>query len=237
MFQKILTCSAFVFLAACSGEQVKKNIADTPVKDTAVVPPPVKTNLKPGLRYPFEIIKNNKTPFEDAVARWENHLYYCGYRGKVSMADTTGANRAVLFDIKAEFLVDKIFLLPYDSVYFVFWQETDHLGVKSYAGCFKRDSEKPEWKVTYKVPNIGPPVIDNRTVYVTAAGIISSIDLSNGNTNWKCDTLFSKYTMAFYKFERPRVYDSAVVFVESKTKARRFPDSLKVSVRTGRQVK
>lgn len=223
-----------LLLAACSGEtEVKQDTAPRKPDTTEKKAQAPKPKQKKGLLFPFEIVKNTKAPFDDAVVMHAHKIYYSTFKGKVSVADTTGANRTDLFDIKAEYLVDKIYIHPLDSDFVVFWQETDHKGVKSYAGRFRRNTVKPVWKNTYKVPNVGPPVIDGRNAYITAAGTIGKINLDNGAELWKCDTLFNKYSMAYFRFERPRVYDSTVVFVELVTRNRKRTDSLCVNAANG----
>jgi|GEM_PF-1413300 len=241
MYRRAFFISAFPMLAclllSCGGDEEQRP-PDTAKKDTAVeAPRPAYPALRPGLRYAVELYKKNFTPYDDAIARIGPHMYYCSYKGKVSRADTSGKDRAPLFNMNVEFLVDKCYLLPHDGDYLVFWQETDHLGVKSYAGRFKSGSEKPEWKITFKAPNVGQPTIDGNTGYVTAAGTLARVDLQSGAIEWKCDTLFNKYTTAFYKFAPARVYDSTVVFTEIPTGNRKRSDSVRVHVRTGELVR
>lgn len=233
LFLPALVCS----LASCGGKD--KPVDKTPLPKDSAAPAPPKVSMKQGLVYPFLFTKKNKTQYDDAVARWKGQYYFCGYKGKVSRADSITKTRVDLFDIKAEFLVDILYLAPVDSDFVAFWQETDHLGVKSYVARYKRGADKPMWKIRFMVPNIGAPVIDGEDAYATAAGTITRIHLADGSMVWKCDTLYNPIRGMFFKFTTPRVYDSTVVFKEQLTGTgnRKKPDSLRVEAATGKLVR
>ncbi len=198
-----------------------------------------KESFKMGLTDAIEIIKGNRTPYDEGFARSGDSLYYCSYKGKVELSDTMRKKRILLFDLKSEFMVDRIFIIPITGKgWMVSWQETDHEGVKSYAAVFKTGMEKPEWKLRFLVPNPGIPVLDGQDVYVTYLGTVAKISTEDGKIKWKYDSLFNTTNQPFKKIDRPRVFDNRVEFVDFPIEGRRQKrDTLRVDPVSGERLK
>lgn len=225
--------TALAFFASCGGNNTT---VPGPVSNG---PRPVNKQfrLKAGLQYPYLLARRLFTQYDDALARAGDSLIVGSYKGKISMSDTTRKHEYLLADLKSEFLVDKMYVYPLGSDVIVFWQETDHEGSRTYVARFHRGTTKPIWKNKYSLPNLGQPVIDGDVTYVTARGLVTRLRLSDGHPEWLCDTLYQPSKSTFLEFEKPRVYDSAVVFKEKvKNNQFRKADSVRLDAATGKIV-
>lgn len=239
MFRSSL-CISFLLLFFCScgnGPTVIEHVPKSKTNKPAV--PKATENFKKGLVYGLEMKKSNRTPYEDAYAKVGDTVFICDYKGKMDMKDTLSQKRSFLFNLHAEFMVDRIFIIPLSGDrWFVSWQETDHEGVKSYAACFKTGAPKPEWRLFFDVPNPGIPVLDGENVYVTYLGIAAKLAVDDGKYQWKHDSLFNTVREPYKKFESPRVFDNKVEFVDFPIPGHREKrDTLRVNPETGEVIK
>jgi outer membrane protein assembly factor BamB len=185
-----------------------------------------------------EMIRDNKTPFEDAVIRMNDSIYYCAYKGRISVSDTLRRHFRQLFDLKAEFMVDHIFVRRVNGTYFVAWQETDHEGVKSYFAAYKEGANDALWKRKFETPNPGNPVLDGNFAYVSTLGMVGKIDLSNGSFKWKYDSMYNQLNGAYKNFDPAYVYDDRVLFIDLPIAGKRIKrDTIKVDPETGVRLK
>jgi hypothetical protein len=227
----IFFVAALALLVSCGG-------TPTPVPATnGPMPVNKQFRLKAGLQYPYLLSRRLFTQYDDAIARVGDSLIVGSYKGKISISDTAKKQLHLLADLASEFLVDHMYVQLLGSDVIVFWQETDHEGSRSYVARFHRGSTKPIWKNKYSLPNLGQPVIDGDVAYVTARGLVARLQLSDGHPQWLCDTLYQTSKSTYLEFEKPRVYDSAVVFKEKvKNNQFRKADSIKLSATTGKVV-
>ncbi|HTL80746.1 MAG TPA: hypothetical protein VL651_03520 [Bacteroidia bacterium] len=238
MNRKLLLLPFSVFLSAfISWSCGTPPVVDVPVKkkiDTAKTV----SGLKPGLIYPQHFIKIATTPFEDAHLKVNGEYFICSYKGKVEQTDSLNKNRKLLFDLKAEFMVDEIYIFKRGEGFFVNWQETDHEGVKTYFAYYKTGMNKPDWKYVEKAPSPGPPVVDNDRIYVTTLGMVGKINMDAGIFDWKLDSLFNQNNNAFKKFEAPLVYPDKVVFVDLPIPGKRTKrDTITCDPETGNRIR
>lgn len=232
----LLYTGFLLFLFSCGSPK-----EEAPVTRHDTVKPIVrpKDPVKAGVVMAVALVKGTQTPYDDEVGRLGDSLVICSYKGRVDITDTLRKYRRRLFDIKAEFMVDKIYISPLgQGKYFAHWQETDHEGVKCYSAVFDQRNPKPEWKVRYTVPNPGQPAIDSGYAYVTTLGMAGKIRLADGTFAWKHDSLFSTATLSYQKFEPAKVYNDRVIFVDYPVPGRRERrDTLKVEPRTGARLR
>lgn len=194
-----------------------------PVKKDSVT---VKTNPADSFRrdviYPQEMYSPRKSAFDGYFVRIDNRNYYCGYKGRFEAADTLGNNRTFLFDLKAEYLIDKMFMYPVDSIsWFVYWQETDHTGVGCRAALFRKGVAKPIWKRTYADPEPGQIAVYANYAYITSLGMVAKIDMKSGEYAWHHDSLFEPLKSRFKKFDRPLLYNTTVCFFDYPIRGRK----------------
>jgi hypothetical protein len=236
MKRSFLLLPVFFFLLSCGEKPVEVKTDTVPAKPKKVAS---KFNEKDGLIFGVELVKGIKTPYEDAIGRVGDSLLISSFKGKVEKADTLGRTRRLLFDLKGKFLVDKIIIAPRaEGEWLVCWQETELLGMNSYAALYKTGSEKPEWKNRFEGANPGIPVIDGDAAYVTSKGIVAKINLSDGKIAWMHDSLFNPYKHTYQKFERPIVCANKIVFVDYPVRGKRERrDTLVVEPVTGERLK
>lgn len=236
LLSAFLISFALFALAACGPKQ---DPDETVSADTVVVKVPEKYPAKPGLVYPVELKKGAKNAYMGFTARSGDTLYFSTYKGRVEYSDTLGANRHFIFDLKTEFLIDRIFVTAYGAnQFFVVWQETNHLGVKSCMALFNTGEEKPVWKQTFSVINAGQPVVDGEHAYITTLGMVGKIGINDGVFVWKKDSLFSSTNLRYQKFETPIVTKDRVLFVDYPIPGKRTKrDTIMVDVVSGERVR
>lgn len=208
-----------LFFCACGN---KENGADSKVKvDTGFKRKP-KPKQKDGLTYPSEIIKPKKNPYDDASVRIGDSIIYCSYKGELSYVASPGSPRVAITHLRCEYLIEKVFILPRpDKCWFIAWQETDQKGQKSSLAVYKEGEKKPEWKAAFPYTNTGPPVLDGDMCYFTTMGMVAKIDVTNGEMQWRVDSLFNVNKWKYKRFYVPKVYEDKVVFVDMPERGRR----------------
>jgi hypothetical protein len=215
--------------------------SQTKPRTDSVIKPKKKTLIrKEGVYYPTMLIKGTDNAFVDAVGRGGDTVYYSTYKGQIYCSDTLGKNRQFLFDLKAEFMVDKVFIssINGDSVYFVNWQETDHERVRTHVAVYKKGAAKPEWKRIFNVPNPGKAAIDSSYAYVTALGMAGKLKLTNGDFVWVIDSLYTNISHVYQAFEPVIVLPEQIMFIDLPLPGRRTKrDTLRVNPTTGERVK
>jgi hypothetical protein len=225
----------FALIISC-GQPVRE---EAQVEKTTKPRKAITSPFKPGVVIPVELLRSKKSPYEELVRRSGDSVFYCSYKGKVEWSDTLRKTRFGIFDLDAEFLVDKVYLanLP-GGKYFIVWQETDHEGVKSYAAVYKAGGAKAEWKQRFDVPNPGQPAVDGNYAYITTRGMAGKISLDNGKFAWIHDSLYSPLKHYYQKFEPVKVFPDKVVFVDYPVAGRRsVRDTLTVDPETGERIK
>ena len=211
-------------------------------KKDSVKPPkvPVKVDsVRKNLQVPVRMSSVRKTAFDIYRVRIGDVEYTCTYKGKVERSDTLGNNPELLFDLKAEYLVDLVYLLPLESDhFFIAWQETDHQGVHSKFAVFNKEKTRPEWLIDKKAPSPGQPLVDSASAYVSCLGMVARLNLENGNVIWMHDSLFDPTRLVFKKFQRPLVYPHTVCFYDLPIQGKKpKSDSIWMDNRTGRIVR
>lgn len=224
------------FLYSC-GESTPKD--SSPVKDSVVHAPLKQPVTKAGIVNLTELKRGNQTAFADATGRIGDTVYYCGYKGRVEYLDTLKQRRVFLFDLKAEFLVDKIYLAPCGTDhYFVVWQETNHTGARSNTAMYKAGEPKPIWRKSFGAINPGIPAMDSACAYITCVGFVGKIMLADGSFAWVHDSLYETTNLRYQRFEVPLVYDDKVLFIDYPVPGRRPKrDTIKADPLTGEPVK
>jgi hypothetical protein len=226
-----------LFFCACGSSKTANNHDSVKVHKKEKIK--VAESFKKGIVAGTEIIKSNKTPYEEGFGKFDDTTFMCAYKGKVEMTDSMGKNRQFLFNLNVEFMIDKIFILPLSGKrWLVSWEETDHEGVKSYAAVYKTGDAKPQWKLLFDVPNPGMPVLDGNDIYITYLGIVAKLSVDDGKFKWQHDSLFTMMREPFKKFEKPRVFDDRVEFVDYPNPGHRERrDTLIVNPVTGEAIR
>ncbi len=228
-----------VFLVMSCGTNSTDQISAENTKDSVAKPGKKIDSLRASVSYPKEMYAPRKSAFDEYFLQQGDSNYYCGYKGKFEVSDTLGSGRRFLFDLKAEYLVDKVFFYAIDPTnFFVFWQATDHAGVNSYAALYKRGINIPVWKYTFPDPNPGQLAVDGQFAYVTTLGSIGKMNMLSGSFVWHHDSLFDKMKNRYKEFDKPLVYSNTVCFFDFPirgVKAKR--DSIWVNDQTGAFIK
>lgn len=190
------------------------------------------------------VVATNLTPFRDRAdmnyaGRIGDYIYYCSAKGIVERSDTTGSNRQKLFDLKVHFIIDKVYLLPLtDDDYIISWQETTYSGLNSNVIRISTSKEQPLWTINYKAPDPGIPVVSNGCVYLSTLGIISKVNIENGQHEWLHDSLYETTSLKYKRFDMPRLYNHTVVFFDFPIQGRKGKrDSIWVDDRTGKVIR
>lgn len=223
----------FVLFAACGQSSNEHQVFDT-------VPVKVKVDSsRKNLILPkaMNIVRNSA--YDTFFLRLKDSVYYCTYKGKMHSADSMGENRRFLFDLESEYIIDEIYFYPIEqSRFFVAWQETNYVGIRSYFAVYKRGSAKPEWKRVEPAPAPGQPVIDSNSLYITTLGMIGKLHLDNGQPYWIHDSLFNPIKITFKQFERPLLYTSTVCFFDMPVKGKKAKrDSIWVDDNSGKIIR
>lgn len=238
MYSRLFIFSFFiaVFSFSCTGSG-DGNETD---EDTLPIITKVKPlQSKPGVVYPILLKKSQRTPYEDASLILGDTVFYCSYKGKIEWSDTIKRERHFIYDIRAEFMVDRLYISPLGGEkYFINWQETDHNGVRSYAAVVETGAAKPVWKQQFTAPNPGMSAIDSGSVYTTALGVVAKINLADGAIAWKYDSLYSTVTLSYQKFQPVIVREKEIIFIDYPVNGRRPKcDTLVVDAETGLRLK
>jgi hypothetical protein len=230
----LLLITFLFFSCGNSPKGNKKKVADTTGRKKVMI-----ETIKPGCVSATELFKGSKTPYDEAMGKSGDTIFHCSYKGEFSFTDTASKKNTFLFDIKAEYMIDKIFIIALpENKWFLSWQETDHEGVKSYSAVYKTGAIKPEWKLTFKVPNPGPPILDGTDAYVTYLGIAGKLSIGDGKFAWKYDSLFNTNKEPFKQFEKPRIFENKIEFVDLPIPGRRERrDTLRVDPVTGKRIR
>lgn len=177
-----------------------------------------------------------KSAFSEYITRVGNDVYTCQYKGKFEKSDTLRTNKVFLFDLKAEFLIDKVFFYVVDSsTFFVMWQETNHNGVGSNAALYELGSAKPRWKHEYPDPEPGQIAIDSAYAYISTLGMVGKLNMYTGDYLWQHDSLFEPIKMKYKSFDRPMIYTNSVCFIDYAIRGRKNKrDSIWVNDATGK---
>jgi hypothetical protein len=180
-----------------------------------------------------------KSAYDDFYVRIKDSAYFCNYKGLMQSADTLGNRAGVLFDLMAEYLIDKVYFMPIqDDQFYVSWQETDHKGVFSYYAVFKRGNNTPVWKRSIKTHSPGQPVIDSSDVYISSLGMIGKVGLYTGEVKWKFDSLFDPMSLKFKEFAKPSLYTNTACFFDFPIKGKKNKrDTIWVNEVTGKIIR
>jgi hypothetical protein len=235
MISRFLVPSLIALLFCACGD------IDGPV---VVKPGPVKKQKgvkpqKPGLVYAHELIKPKKNSYADARAKFNDTLILCSYKGKIDFADSSGKNRVNITDLRCEFHIEKAYILPWgDQRWFIAWQETNQTGQTTNLAVFKQGERKPEWKIQFPYPNLGPVVLDGDMCYFTTMGMVAKANVKEGKVEWKIDSLFNVYKGTNKQFSMPLVYRDKVVFIDRPERGQREKrDTLVVDPKSGERKK
>ncbi len=199
----------------------------------------LKSEQKGGLIYPVLLIKTNRSQYDESYCKIGDSLFYSSHRGFISLGHPNSKERIPLADLKEEYLVDKMFILPWkESRIFVIWQETDYEGQKTKLGLYKQGVSKPEWKLSFPYTNMGPVVVDGEMAYFTTLGMVGKVNVNTGVLQWKIDSLFNPLKMAYLSFEVPLVFDEKIIFIDFPEPGRRERrDTLFLDPRNGLEIK
>jgi hypothetical protein len=238
---RFLLIASFAFFAlSCEtkGPVIERNLADS-IDSSKRAIAQKKRATKPGVIYLKELKKGQRNAYEDAIGRLGDTMFYCTYKGRIEYMDTAQKKRNFLFDIRAEFMVDRIYIARWkDDRYFLVWQETDHNGVTSYAAVFRAGEEKPIWKEMFRLPNPGPPAIDGSDAYISMLGMVAKMSLEDGAFAWKLDSMYNTSRQTFQKFEPVQVYEERIVFIDYPIPGRRpNRDTLVLDPKSGEKIK
>lgn len=236
MLRTLLAILAFIPVFMSCGEKPHDN--QPPRKDSAVVRKNPADSLRKDLAAPRKMYAQRDGGFSSYYLRIKDSMYYGSYKGKIECADTLGRNRSLLFDLRCEYIVDAIYLYPMNrNEFFVIWQETDHLGVKTYFAKFERGNSTPKWKTKVEAPSPGQPVVDSPYVYASTLGMIAKMDMNTGKAAWRYDSLFDPLRLVYKAFDKPLVYENTVCFFDFPVRGKKNKrDSIWIDDRTGKYV-
>jgi len=228
-----LTITAFSACGSSDNNTAQIN-SDTPVKKVVPI-----DSIRHSVVFPPEMSSPRQSAFDEYFVRIGDRNYYCGYKGKCEESDTMGGKRSFLFDLKAEYLIDRVFLYPTGAAnYFVVWQETNHTGVYSNVALFEKGNSKPKWKKRFSDPDPGQIAVDSSVAYVTTLGMVCKMDIASGEVVWMKDSLFDPLKSRFKKFDKPIVYTNTVCFFDFPIRGRKNKrDTIKVNDQTGNFVR
>ncbi len=190
--------------------------------------------LKSGLIEGLEIVKFQKVPNVYMMGRIGDTTLYCSEKGKIEISDSINKRHQII-DLKVVILVDQLYVIPRtDHKWFLVWQETFQEGIRTYAALYDDETQKPEWKILFPVPNPAKPVVDGDVAYVSALGVVAKISLNEGSIIWKQDSLFNQFKLSYQKMEKAHVYPDKIVFVDfPKPGFREVRDTLVLDPITG----
>ncbi|MDQ3111418.1 MAG: hypothetical protein M3R17_16145 [Bacteroidota bacterium] len=205
-----------VFFCGCGNAEKPIQVKPNPIVKPKALP------QKSGLIYAHELIKPKRNSYDDARARIGDTLILCSYKGRIDFADSTGKNRVSITDLRCEFHIEKAYILPWgEQRWFITWQETDQTGQKTNLAIFREGERKPEWKIQFPYPNLGPVVLDGEMCYFTTMGMVGKANLAEGKMEWQIDSMFNVYKWSFKQFSTPLVYPDKVIFIDLPERGRR----------------
>lgn len=225
-----------VFFFSCS-DSGKDSVVDSDTLPIVSKKPVFKS--KDGVVYARLLEKSQRTPYEEASGVIGDRCYYSSYKGKIESSDTIKRVREFIFDLRAEFMIDKMYLYPLgNNTYFINWQETDHNGIHTSAAVIEKGGTKPLWKKDFRVPNPGQAAIDSGSVYITGLGLAAKMNLSNGDFYWLRDSLYSNINQAFQQMQPVVVQADKVFIIDYPITGKRSRcDTLRLHPSTGEPVK
>lgn len=208
------------------------------IKPDTLSGPARKQEQKPGLVYPYELIKPAKSAYADARVQIGDSAVLCSYKGRIVLADSFGESHSLITDLRCEYLIDKVYILPRaNDCWLIIWLETYQQGQKTNFALYKKGELKAEWKTSFPYTNAGPVVLDGSMCYFTMMGMVGKMNVDNGELQWKIDSLYDPFKWSYKRFEVPRVYPDKVIFIDMPEKRRPKSDTLVLDPTSGARKK
>jgi hypothetical protein len=116
----------------------------------------------------------------------------------------------------------------------------DGEGAWGFVTLLEQPSMRALWRQTYPAFNVGEPLREGRSLYVTGFGFVGKLDLGTGEFDWKHEDLYDTREGApkhFNSFEPPRLEGDAVLFRERPVYNSPELKTLVADKRTGRVIR
>lgn len=125
------------------------------------------------------------------------------------------SSQVQLEDLPAGFLVTRAAFDTVSSDLLIVFEITDYETATIVLTRVQRPSMKQAWRIGIPALSFGPMLLDTdqRTLYVTATGVVGAVDLQSGTVLWIHDDLYTS-DGHFGAFEVPVLHGDLVDFVE-----------------------
>ena len=98
--------------------------------------------------------------------------------------------------------------------------ECETSGGRVFAARVQQRTRKIKWTTSLEGYNLGPGLVDDGALFMSAANKLMSIDLANGDSVWEVSELEGQQSRPYTQFRVPRVRGDIVIFEEDEAKPR-----------------
>ena len=134
--------------------------------------------------------------------------------------------------LETDLIVNRAYLYDTDEHFYVFFTDTDHDGATSWIQKISKNPLKSEYVEQIQGFNLGQPIIDGESVYVSAIGFIGKIDLRTGSYDWKQHNLYDNEKYSFNSFDTVLINKTQIEFVSENYRSKKV-DKVVVDNQTG----
>jgi hypothetical protein len=134
--------------------------------------------------------------------------------------------------LETELIVERAYLYETDEYFYIFFTDTDNDGATSWIQKLSKSPLKSEYVEQIQGFNLGQPIIDGKSAYVSAIGFIGKIDLNTGSYIWKHHNLYDKEKYSFNSFDTVIIENNQIEFVSENYRSKKV-DKVIVNNQTG----
>ena len=201
-----------ILLFSCnnSSKQTENNSADstlTEQQDATTQGEPLSSKKEIIAAKKFEL-KNQDRPTEDTlILKTDGKEYFISPLGllKTNSSDT--------IQLETDLIVNRAYLHETQGDFYVFFTETDHEGATSWVQKISKNGLKSVYVEQIQGFNLGQPIIDGESAYVTAIGFIGKFNLQTGSYEWKHHNLYDNEKYSFNSFDTVLINKTETKFI------------------------
>jgi hypothetical protein len=91
-----------------------------------------------------------------------------------------------------------------------------------FAARVQQRTRKIKWTTSLEGYNLGPGLIDDSALFMSAANKLMKFDLANGDSLWEVSEIEGSQTRPYTQFRVPEVRGDVIVFEEDEVKPRKI---------------
>jgi len=215
-----------ILLLGCNNKGQVENNSDAVQQDSTVQNISIKGEGQIFGAKKFEF-KNPERPIEDTlILKSGNKNFLITPLGLFKTNDNDS------IQLETDLIVSRAFLYESSEYFYVFFTDTDHDGSTSWIQKISKNPLKSEYVEQIQGFNLGQPIIDGESAYVSAIGFIGKIDLKTGAYDWKHYNLYDNEKYSFNSFDTVLINKTQIEFVSENHRSKKI-DKVIVDNQTG----